>query len=899
MALTNGTRIGPYQITGVIGAGGMGEVYRARDTKLDRSVAIKVLPDLFATDPDRLVRFEREAKTLASLNHPNIAHIHGLEEGRALVLELVEGEDLAERLQRGPIPLDEAVPIARQIADALESAHELGIVHRDLKPANIKVRPDGMVKVLDFGLAKAMDPVDAGFSRPLDQLNSPTFTSPAMTQMGVIIGTAAYMSPEQARGKPADRRSDIWAFGCVFYEMLTGNRPFGGDDISMMLAAVLKETVDFASLPLDTPASVRRLLRRCLEKDPRKRISSIADARLELDEAEGSGLAFTGTSGGPTAAAIWRTRLIWAAAGALVAAIAVAAILTSSSRSAMPGAVVRSQIAFPETSLVLSGYRTFALSSDGSALVFAASRGKEGPRLYRRTLADDTVTPIPGTDLANSPFFSPDDQWLAFEQNGRLKKMPSGGGPAIDYGDAIGHQGGAFAADGTLIFNRQHGSGLVRVRPGSTTPEVLTTVDRAAGESGHHWPTILPDGRNALYTLELDGKPYSEARIMLLSLETGKSRLLIDGGSDARYLPTGQIVYWRLGDLWAVPFDLPSLQAGGPALVVLKNLMLAEANGNAQLSIASNGTMAYLTGPDVEGERAVMLVDRSGVARQLTTERKAYENASVSPDGARLALTVVAANDSLYTLEIDRGALSRVTFEAENSRPVWSPDGGRLAFTRHSGGELRQLYVVPADGAGPPSMLRKSDRTEFADDWSRVGNVLAFTQMEQGTGADIWTMPMNGAGKASPWLATRFDDLQPHFSPDGRWIAYMSTESGRTEVYVRSYPEAGQKRQVSFDGGVEPRWRADGRELFYRRDNEVLAADVDATGSVLRFSVPRVLFKGEYLIANTARAWGTWNVLPDGKHFVLIQDFARPRTSVTLVQNWFQELPKRGSGIRD
>jgi len=886
MALTNGTRIGPYEITGVIGAGGMGEVYRARDTQLDRNVAIKVLPDLFAADPDRLARFEREAKTLASLNHPNIAHIHGLEEGRALVLELVEGEDLAERLQRGPIPIDEALPIARQIADALEAAHELGIVHRDLKPANIKVRPDGMVKVLDFGLAKALDPVEAGFSRPFDQLNSPTFTSPAMTQMGMIIGTAAYMSPEQARGKPADRRADIWAFGCVLYEMLTGRRPFGGDDISMMLAAVLKEDVDLTALPPETPASVRRLLRRSLEKDPRKRLSSIADARLELDDREQAEADHSTPASHP-----WRPRVIWGALGALAAAVAAGVIVSSRSGPPATNPVVRSQITLSDKALVLLGERAMALAPDGSAIIFSAAGSNEEQRLYRRSLADETITAIPGTDGGLSPTFSPDGQWLAFQSRGLLRKMRAGGGAVTSYGEAL-HQGASFGRDGTLIFNQQHGGGLFRIRPGAAKAEPLTTVDRTGGEAGHHWPDVLPDGRHVIYTAEVDGKPYSEARIMLLSLETGQSRALIDGGSDARYIPTGHIVYWRLGDLWAVPFDLRSLQSSGTPVVVVKNVMLAEANGVAYFSVAASGTMAYVPGPDAEGERSAVLVDRSGAVRPITTERRAYAHASVSRDGTRLALTVIAANDSLYTLEIDRGALTRVTFEAENSRPVWSPDGTRLALSRHSEGEVRQVHLVAADGGAPPAILRKSDRTESPDDWSRVGNVLAFTRVEEATGADIWTMPMDGDRKARPWLSTRFEEFQPHFSPDGRWIAYMSTESGRTEVYVRSYPDGAAKRQVSFDGGLEPRWSGDGRELFYRRDDQVLATDVTAAGGELRFSVPRVLFKGNYVIGNTVRAWSTWDVLPDGKRFVFIQDFARPRTSVTLVQNWFQELKK-------
>ena len=501
MSLASGARLGAYEFLDKIGEGGMGEVYRARDTKLGREVAIKVLPAVFAVDPDRLARFEREARTLASLNHPNIAQIYGTEQSgstHALVIELVAGEDLAARLARGALPMDEALQIAKQIADGLEAAHEQNIIHRDLKPANVKVRPDGTVKVLDFGLAKAVAPVEAGFSRPSDrpadlsagalakagagpnhQMNSPTFTSPAMTEMGVIMGTAVYMAPEQARGRVVDRRADIWAFGCLVYEMLSGKRPFSGDDTSMTLAAILKQDPDFTGLPADTPASIRRLLRRCLEKDPRRRLHSIADATLDLADAA------TEPPGPIVAARGWRPALIGAAAGALAAALVFSVILLSRRTGPESGEVIRSQIVFAGLPLHLSNTHAFALNPAGTEIVFSSLVPGDQFQLFRRRLSEDEAVPIAGTEGATEPFFSPDGQWLAFLQNFRLRRMPAAGGAAIDLAEVGGHQGGSFAPDGSVVFNGQHGEGLLRVAAGDAKPSTITTVDDATGQAGH------------------------------------------------------------------------------------------------------------------------------------------------------------------------------------------------------------------------------------------------------------------------------------------------------------------------------------------------------------------------------------------------------------------------------
>jgi serine/threonine-protein kinase len=695
----------------------------------------------------------------------------------------------------------------------------------------------------------------------------------------MILGTAAYMAPEQARGRVVDRRADIWAFGCVVYEMLAGRPPFRGDDVSLTLAAILKDPVDYRALPSEVPASVRRMLRRCLEKDPRRRLSSSADARLELQDASSEPVP-TESAGVP--AHPWRAAALWTVAGAAIGAVALIALgWRPGPLSEAP--VVRSSLSF-DMPLRLSGNRAFALSPSGTEIVFAAYGTADHYSLYRRRLDGDESLLIAGTEDGEGPFFSPDGQWIAFVQNGRLKKIPAAGGAPVDLGEAAGAQGGAFGPDGSIVFNKQHGEGLLRIRAGSGERTALTTVNRANAESGHHWPHMLPDGKHLLFTMEVDGKPYSEAKIMLLSLDTGERRLLIDGGSDARFLSSGHLLYWRDRTIWRVPFDTSRMQVTGTATAVLRDVMLGEPNGQAHFSVADNGTIVYLQGRDVQEERGLMIVDRHGAARELGDHR-AFETVSVSPDGTRVAVTVIAANDSLWLTDLDRPSFTRITFESENSRAIWSPDGTRIALARHQGGEPRQVYLMPADGSTTPEQLRQSERAEVPDSWTANGNLLAFTRSEP-SGLDVWVLDMSGRGQARPVLTTRFNEVHPRFSPDGRWLAYVSDESGRFEVYVRPFPGPGPKRLVSNGGGTEPRWRADGREIFYRIADAVMAAEVSLTPAI-RVSNPRLLFKGAF---RTAVSWQTWDVLPDGQRFLLIQDFARPRTAVTMVQNWVQSL---------
>jgi len=887
MMLSSGTRLGAYEVLGSLGAGGMGEVYRARDTQLGREVAIKVLPAEFAHDAERLARFEREAQTLAALNHPHIATIHGVVDSggvRALVMELVEGETLAERIAHGALPVDEALRIARQIAVALETAHEQGIIHRDLKPANIKVRPDGTVKVLDFGLAKVLDPTP---STAAGLTMSPTLTSPVLaTGAGVLLGTAAYMSPEQAKGRPADKRADIWAFGCVLYEMLTGRRAFEAADVTETLARILMKEPDWDALPPETPALVRMLMERCVAKAPHHRVADIAAALFALTAATELP-ALPAASGGTRAR---RTSII-AAGVAVLAGSAVLAALWLRSGAAPSRAVVRTQIAMPGTSLTLSGNYALALDPAGRTLVFAGRRPGEPSRLYRRLLSEDSMAALAGTEEAIGPVFSPDGEWLLFFQGRKLRRMPARGGAAADVADAIAVQGASVAPDGSVVFNPQHGEGLLRLPRQGGAPEPLTAVERNAGEAGHHWPHVLPGGTHVIATIEIDGKSYSEARIVLISLSDGERRVLIDGGSDARYVPTGHLVYWRAGDLWAVPFDLKRLEVTGAPVVVVRNVMASEANGLAHYSISTDGSLAYIAGADVRSQRIVAVVDRTGASRPLIPDRKAFADIALSPDGRRLAATVVAANDSLWVLDLERSTLTRLTFEAENAVPVWSPDGRRLAFGRHRGGEPRQLYVVTVDEEGVPALLHKSSRPEVPQSWSAAGQLLAFTRIEEATSRDIWVLPMGEDRTPRPLIATRFDETQPHVSPDGRWVAYTSNESGRYEIYLRPFPGPGQRRQVSIDGGYEPRWRRDARELFYRNEDAVLSVDL-RDGVEPSISRPRLLFRGDYVSAGYEGGGHSWDVFPDGQRFVFVKDLSEPLTTVSLILNWTEELKR-------
>jgi serine/threonine-protein kinase len=886
MTFTAGIRIGPYEITSPLGEGGMGIVYRARDTKLERDVALKVLPDHFADDPDRLSRFQREAQVLASLNHPNIAQIYGLEDSgntRCIVMELVDGETLQERLARGPMTLDDALPIARQIAEALEAAHERGIMHRDLKPANMKLTADGKVKVLDFGLAKIYEAANV----PHNVSNSPTLTA-AQTLGGVILGTAAYMSPEQARGRAVEKRTDIWAFGCVLYEMLTAQPAFRGEDTTEILASVVKAEPEWQRLPADLPANIRTLLFRCLQKDTKKRIRDAGDIVIELEQSPTSPVSdlASSTSIGPVS---FRRSVLFSLIGVLISA-AVTGVAVWRLKPVPAAPVGRFSIVLPHGQR-LAGLDMTAMtfSPDGKRLAYVATSG--GPRqLYVRETDSLDARPLTGTENAVSPFFSPDGEWIGFFTGDSLKKIAMSGGPPVRLArvEFFG-RGGTWGTDGNIAFATGTDSGLSLVSDSGGGSQTLTTLDRQKAEASHRFPHYLPGG-SLLFTVGTGGS-WDDARIEVLKPGTGEKKVVIEGGSDGRYLPSGHLVFLRGGNLMAVPFDLRRLEVTGSPKALVEGILPSTNNtGAAQAAFADAGSVAYVSGGGKVSDRTLVWVDRNGMEQPLRLPARAYRHPRLSPDENRLLVDIDEGNKSdLWVCDLLRGTLIRLSFDDVSGYPEWTPDGKNLAYQARPTG-VWNIFWKATDGTGKEERLTTSPNLQWADSWSPDGNTLAFTEVDPVTHWDIWTLSIKDRRK-SQFLRTPFNETYLVFSPDGRWVAYQSDESGRDEIYVQPFPGPGTKELISIDGGTDPLWSRDGRQLLYRNGDKMVSVAITVVPT-FHPSKPEVVFESPYW---AYEGYSSYTVTADGRRFVMIKENEQVAKAnvINVVLNWTSELKQR------
>jgi serine/threonine-protein kinase len=911
MTVAPGARLGPYEITAKLGEGGMGEVWRAHDSNLGRDVALKVLPAAFTEDAERLARFEREAKLLAQLNHPNIAHIYGLEASggdrgvRALVMELVEGEDLAHRIARGALPVDEALGIAKQIAEALEAAHERGIVHRDLKPANVKVAHDalagagGTVKVLDFGLAKAMDAPggtssSADVARSPTLMNSPTLTQAHGTQLGVILGTAAYMSPEQAKGLAVDKRADIWAFGVVLYEMLAGQSLFVGDSVPDTLARVLQREIDFQALPPATPRAIRVLLRRCLERSPKRRLHDIADARIAIDDVH-SGADRADESAAATNEPHGFRKAALLATGLSIAVGVLAWWMGSRTRVPAPAVGSPMQLAIElgaSQDLVGEGSAVMAFSPDGRTLVFAAQEnGHVG--LFRRELGGRDTTPIPGTENGSAPFFSPDGRWLGFVADSQVMKVALDGGRPFPLMTTHGGAGGAWLRDGTMVVSPTYSDGLFRISADGGTPERLSTPDHANGELGHWWPDALPGERKVVFTAF--HSPVDRSRIGVLDLTTHEVRWLVDGGFFGRYVPTGHLLYVKGKRLYALPFDAAKAVTTGAAVAVLDDVLGSQISGSAQLAVSANGTLAYCSESSGNPAKELVWIDRQGTVARVSPERRQYSSVSLSPDGREAALTIVGESRDLWTYSFERGTLSRLTSgEATEFAPIWFPGGRELLYIvdRPPFDFFRIATGAPDSGTPLWKDVPTNDLTEAAI--SPDGKTVAFVRTMEQSGYDLFLRPLDGHEPARAFRATRSDETSPSFSPDGRFLAYVANDTGRQEIYVEPTSGAGERTQVSADGGDSPVWARNG-EIFFRHHDEMRAV-ATRIGTRFEFDPPRTLFTVPIVVSPTGGE-STFDVSADGKRVlaITIPESARPRR-IEVVTDWLADLARRVPG---
>jgi len=907
MALNAGARLGSYEILAPLGAGGMGEVYRARDNKLGREVAIKVLPEEFTEHPQKLARFEREARLLASLNHPGIATLYGLEKAGSpqpersaersgvaereavgvgprgpdrrqpfLVMELVEGETLADRISQGPIPATEALTLCHQIAEALEAAHEKGVIHRDLKPANIKVDPEGRVKVLDFGLAKAF--ADEVPESELSQ--SPTLSRDA-TRAGVILGTAAYMSPEQAKGKAVDKRSDLFSFGAVLYEMLTGKKAFGGEDVSDVLASIIKLDIDWKALPSDLDPRIQKLLRRCLKPDRKKRLRDVGDVRNEIEEILAEPTDAT-TQQLPAVSTPRRDKIVWGVTGALLATIVVLSLLRTEP-SAL--SITRFPILLsPSDVFTNTGRHLVTLSPDGNRLVYVANG-----LLYLREMDQLEAAPIRGTELFPvSPFFSPDGQWVGFWAGGNLRKVSVTGGAPVTLCQAGAPYGASWGADDTILIG-QGSAGILRVSANGGTPEILISVD---ADERAHGPQMLPDGKTVLFTLSTTGV-WDESQIVAESIETGERRVLLEGGRDARYVHTGHLLYAVADTLLAAPFDVTQLAVtGGPVPVVEGVTRALAPTGAAHASFSDSGSLAYVSGDLDYSPRSFVWVDRRGREEPVAAQPQGYMEFTLSPLGTQLAVRILSDNQDVWTFDLTRGTWMRLTFAPTlESTPVWSPDGQRVAFGGPEG-----MFWKASDGTGEAEPLLENSPSLNPNGFSPDGRLLVFE--DRGAGGDLGMVSLEGEQTSTTLLDTEFVERNAALSPDGHWMAYESNETGRFEIYLRPFPDVNTGRwQVSSDGGHWPLWASDGRELFYVGPDAVVQVAIETTPTITLGQHQQLFETASYVRPSDTYTWRRIAISGDGQRFLMLKEGqgseeAASQPSIIVVQNWFEELKR-------
>ena len=876
MALTVGQRIGVYEVIGSLGAGGMGEVYRARDTRLGRDVALKILPEVFASDPERLARFEREAQVLASLNHPHIAAIYGLEESdkvRALVMELVDGQTLAERIDGQPLPVDDALANSRQIADALEAAHEQGIIHRDLKPANIKITSGGAVKVLDFGLAKLNDPNASNVSNGSNASMSPTLISPAVTTVGLLLGTAAYMAPEQARGRATDRRVDVWAFGCVLFEMLSGRQAFAGSDVTEVLATVLKSDPEWSALPSSTPPRIRAVLERCLQKDPKLRIRDIGDVRLALDGA--FEMAAPVAPAVPPAA---RRRLFWPVAVVVVAILAAGATWFLGRPSPAPASVTRFALVLPTgDQLPFAAGTMVGVSPDGQTLAYRAARGGN-IRLFVRKI--DQVEPVIVGDPVpgEAPFFSPDGEWVAYSAGNALRKVSVRGGPAETIApmtDAF--RGGDWSPEGTIVL----AGGALSVVP--ATGGTLATLATAPSGRRFWYPQLIAGGRAVLYTSSFPRPDAGD--IEVLDVETKTSRKLLAGVA-GRVLPTGHLVFIRSGTLWAVKFDESSLQVDGTPVPVVEGVRV-EGGGAVQYNVARDGTLMYIAGANSTTTQLVW-VDRTGREEPVAVPPRAYFSVRLDPTSNQAALDVREQGtdgSDIWVLPLGRQTPTRVTFDpADDSLPAWMPDG-RLVYSSTRGNVLA-LYSQAANGTGNAIKIISDpggglDQATVTPDGKFV---LARS------GEDIILASIDGK-TVRKLIEGPFRERNPDISHDGRWVAYQSDESGAGEVYVRPFPDTDKGKWQVSEGGTRPVWAHNGKELFYLGpQTTVMSVSFSVSGNAFIPSTPKPVVQ----LSQAPGAHRAYDVSGDDRRFLTVSGSnSTERAEINVVLNWFEELKKK------